>query len=129
MNGSMSAQKNQGWSLLSEDNKSSKTHTLPPPFSPYPFFPFPLIFYLWLSVKHIPGRKGILISPNSEISKMHNQKQGELWRKQTWLYPDSAALPINIECTFRQASAPETEWCNTDRQLLHTAMQPDSCDL
>lgn len=58
------------------------------------------------------------MSPNSEISKRHNQKQAELWRKQTWLYPDCAILPINIECTFRQGSTLETECSSTACQPL-----------
>ena len=104
---------------LSQDSKSPQIHThsaFPSPLAP--FCPFLLTFCLWLSVTHILGCKGILISPSSETGKTHNHEWVGLRRKQTWLYPDSAMLPINIGCTFRQATTLGTQRYSTGCQLL-----------
>lgn len=103
-------------------------HLLSSPL-PTPFFPFPLIFYLWLSVTGIPGRKSTPSTPSSEISITYNHEWMELRREQTWEHPGSAALPINTECTFWQTEALGTEWCSPGCQLPCAVKQPDSCYL
>lgn len=80
--------------LLKMTKAPKHTYTLHFPLHRHPFH--------LSSVTHIPARQAILIAPSSKSSKTQNHKWAELWRKQTWLYPDSAAIPINIGCTFRQ---------------------------
>lgn len=102
------------------------THTLhsaaPAPPPPPPRVLFAILFNL-LSVTFSNAYSRLQSYSNSEISKRHKHNQAELWRKQTWLYPDcctshkywmhlSASQHTGDQVVQHRLSAPAHWQCN-----------------